>query len=47
MVHMQTRRPVLPWVVWGVALFAYTVAVVNRLFAFGSVEVVPGVAAAR
>lgn len=27
---MQTRRPVLPWVVWGVALAAYVVAVINR-----------------
>lgn len=27
---MRAARPILPWVVWGVAAFAYAIAVVNR-----------------
>lgn len=27
---MRTARPLLPWVVWGVAVLAYAVAVINR-----------------
>lgn len=27
---MSDRRPLLPWVVWGVAVFAYVIAIINR-----------------
>ncbi|WP_427869292.1 MFS transporter [Leucobacter luti] len=27
---MRTRKPLLPWVVWGVAAIAYAVAIINR-----------------
>ena len=27
---MRTARPLLPWVVWGVAALAYAVAIINR-----------------
>ncbi|RGE21078.1 nitrate/nitrite transporter [Leucobacter sp. wl10] len=27
---MRTGRPLLPWVVWGVAAFAYAIAIINR-----------------
>lgn len=30
MEHMRTARPLLPWVVWGVAALAYAVAIINR-----------------
>lgn len=30
MEHMRTARPLLPWVVWGVAAIAYAIAIINR-----------------